>query len=82
MRPTNPNRIEVVDDAMADVLRKMSGAQRLRITSGMFTSARRWINSAVMTAHPDWSGEQVRAEVVRRLSHGTITTPSPCGGST
>ena len=65
-------QIEVVDDAMAEVLRAKSGAERLMIASRMFVSARRTILHVLHTEHPDWTEEQVCREAARRLSHGAI----------
>ena len=65
-------QIEVVDDAMAEVLRAKSGAERLRIAGGMFASARRTIIHLLRTQHPDWSEEEIVAETARRLSHGAV----------
>ena len=67
-----PKNIEVIDDAMAEVLRAKTGAQRLVIASGMYTSARRMLIGYLKTQHPDWSESQISAEAARRLSHGAI----------
>ena len=53
-----PKNIEVIDDAMAEVLRAKTGAQRLVIASGMYASARRMLIGYLKTQHPDWSGDQ------------------------
>ena len=63
---------EMVSDQMAQVLRRKTGAERLRIASGMFSSARRMIISMLRTEHPDWGMRQVNKEAARRLSHGAI----------
>lgn len=65
-------RIEVVDDAMADVLRGMTGAQRLRVGFGLFSSARRMLLCHLRHEHPDWSEQQINLEAARRLSHGAV----------
>ena len=41
----DPRNIEVIDDEMARVFRGMTGAQRLKIASDLFRSARRMIAS-------------------------------------
>jgi len=68
----DPRRIEVVDDEMARVLRGKTGPERLRIASGMFSSARRMLIAALRSEHPDWDERQVTEEAARRLSHGAI----------
>ncbi len=65
-------QIEVVDDAMAEVLRQKTGAERLAIAFGLFSSARRTLINVLTDQHPDWTPDQVVAEAARRLSHGAI----------
>jgi len=67
-----PERIEVVDDAMADVLRQKSSQERLRIAFGLFSSARRMLLSHFCSEHADWTDERINREAARRLSHGAI----------
>jgi Rv0078B-related antitoxin len=64
--------IEVVDDDMAEVYRAMTGAQRLKIASDMFESARRMIASHLAAEHPDWDERRIQEETARRLSHGEV----------
>jgi hypothetical protein len=66
------DRIEVVDEEMARILRGKTGAERLAIASGMYASARRMLLSHLAAEHPDWSEEQVTREAARRLSHGAV----------
>jgi hypothetical protein len=63
---------EMLDDQMADVLRHKTPAERLRIAAGMWRSARVIVRGAILTAHPDWSAEQVNREIARRMSHGVV----------
>lgn len=65
-------QIEVMDDAMAAVLRAKSGAERLRIAFGMYASARRMLMSHLRAEHPDWDERRVIAEAARRMSHGAV----------
>jgi len=65
------SRLEVLDADMARVLSAMTGAERLAVAAGMFRSARRMLSSHLRSEHPDWTAEQIQAEVARRLSHGT-----------
>lgn len=69
---TEPLRIEVIDDQMAEVLRAKTPAERLAIAHGMWSHARAMIQRIVKVDHPEWSEEQVRFQVARRLSHGAI----------
>jgi Rv0078B-related antitoxin len=70
--PIDPRNFEVLDDEMAAVFRTMTGAQRLKIASDMFRSARRMIASHLAVEHPDWDGQRLQEETARRLSHGAV----------
>ncbi|MBH0181633.1 MAG: hypothetical protein HP490_08170 [Nitrospira sp.] len=63
-------QIEVMDSAMAEVLRCKTPAQRLHIGFALWTSAKRMLTTHLSAEHPDWASEQISQEVVRRLSHG------------
>lgn len=65
-------KIEVMDGAMAQVLRHKTGEERLQIAFGMWRFARQVIMARVRQQHPDWSKSQVQGEVSRRLLHGAI----------
>ena len=65
-------RIEVMDDDMARILRAKTGAERLKIASDMFASARRMIASHLAAEHPDWDEERIQRETSRRISHGAL----------
>jgi hypothetical protein len=71
-RPLGDLRIEIVDHDMARVLRTKTGAERLKIASDMFASARRMIVSHLAAQHPDWDEEQIQREASRRISHGAV----------
>lgn len=64
-------RIEVVDDEMATVLRKKTGAERLQIANGLFRMAQRLIRSRFKAQHPEWTEGQIAAAVAKRISHGS-----------
>jgi hypothetical protein len=61
-------RVEIMDEAMAAVLRRKTGAARLQIASDLFSSARRMLLNHVRSTHPGWSEERVVQEVSQRLS--------------
>ena len=68
----NLEHIEVMDDAMAEVLRAKSGAERLQIASGIYASARQMLTSFLREQHPEWQEPMLQREVARRLSHGAF----------
>ena len=65
-------RIEVVDEAMAEVLRRKTTAERIAIGCGLWRSAKLMLQAQLAAKHPEWDRQQVDREVVRRLSHGTV----------
>jgi hypothetical protein len=60
--------VEVIDAQMAAVLRAKTGAERLRIASGMYASARRMLLGHLRAEHPDWDERQVAEVTARRLA--------------
>ena len=63
-------QIEVLDDAVAEILRKKTSEEKLKIASDMWRSAKVQIEASLGSIHKDWSKEQIEREVIRRLSHG------------
>ena len=66
-------QIEVVDDAIAQVLRRKTPAERVEMIFACNRTMRAVIEGAIRTAHPDWGDQQVRRAVARRMS-GTEPT--------
>jgi hypothetical protein len=66
----NPGRIEVMDDAMAEILRRKTGAERLAIANRMFVAAREMLRNHLRVQHPDWTDSELTREVSKRLLHG------------
>lgn len=66
-RMPDPRRIEVMDGAMAEVMRRKTPAERVAITLDANRTMRLLIEAAVRRAHPGYSDDQVRREVARRL---------------
>jgi hypothetical protein len=62
-----PHVIEVIDDHMAEVLRKMTPAQRLASANGMWLYARRRIIAQIRGEHSEWNEAAIAAEASRRL---------------
>jgi len=70
----DPRRIEVMDDAMAQVLRRKTPAERIAIGFSLWTSAKRMLTVRLSKSHPDWDEGRIQREVVKRLSNGTVRT--------
>jgi hypothetical protein len=57
-----PRDFEMMDEEMARVIRAKTGAERLKIASDMFSSARRMLVSHLRAEHPDWNEDRVQRE--------------------
>ena len=67
----DPRQVEVLDEAMAVVLRKMRPQDRLRIGFNLWISAHKMLLSHIRHSHPEWDEKAVEREVARRL-RGTL----------
>ena len=63
-------QIEVVDDRMAEVLRRKTPAERVAMVSAAHRTARLLIEGRLRTRHPDWNDARVSDEVARRMLRG------------
>lgn len=66
----DPGQIEVIDDAMADVLRAKQPWERVAMMSQANRTVRHLLAGGIRARHPDWSAEQVKREVARRMLGG------------
>ena len=66
------SRMEVPDDAVVEVLRRLTPGERLAIANRMWVSARQVVEFVVRRDHPNWNGEQVQQEIARRMLHGAV----------
>lgn len=66
-----PTHVEVVDDAIADILRRKIPAEKLRMIAGGWPLLRAMHRFQVREAHPDWNDDLVNAETNRRMIHGS-----------
>jgi hypothetical protein len=65
-------QIEVVDDKIADILRRKTPAERIRIACDLWVSVHRMLITHLRKTHPEWNSKRVEQEVAKRLSHGAI----------
>jgi hypothetical protein len=71
-RTPNPERIEVVDDDLAEVLRKKTPAERVEMIAAANRTARLLAAAGIRYQHPDWNESQIQAEIIRRVCGGTV----------
>lgn len=70
-RRLDPARIEVLDEAMAAVLRHKAPWERVAMIGQANRTMRALIEGHLRTWHPQWSDEQIKREIGRRLLRGT-----------
>ena len=61
-----------MDDEMARVIRSKTGAERLRIASRMYASARSMLVSYLRAERAEWDEGRIQREASRRMSHGAF----------
>jgi len=64
-------QIEVVDEAVAAMLRTKTPAERVAMANAAHRLARAILTAQVQRQHPDWAEPEVQREVARRLLHGS-----------
>lgn len=64
-------QIEVVDDAVAEVLRHKTIAQRVEMALAANRLVRLRIEGHLRTLHSDWPDERIQAEIARRMRLGS-----------
>ena len=67
----DPGQIEVVDYAVAEILRRKQPWERLAMAFEANKMMRLVLKAKVMREHPDWAEQQVSTEVARRYANGT-----------
>ena len=68
-RALEMERIEIVDHAVAAVLRAKSGMERLRLAHEAWELAWDRLTAFPSARHPEWDREEVRKQVAKRLGH-------------
>ena len=64
-------RFEVVEDAMAEILRRKTGLERLEIAGRLCRGARRLVRVNVSIRKPNWSEAKIDREASRRVAGGS-----------
>ncbi len=70
--PLDPRRIEVMDDRVAEIMRRLTLDQKLKMLDDMRQFAWTVSEAGVRHFHPEWSDGQVRTETLRRVSRGAF----------
>jgi hypothetical protein len=77
-RQVDARNIEVIDDALAAVLRRKTPAERVAMMSAANRTARILAEAGARFQHPDWNDEQIQTEVIRRVCGGTNRPSQVC----
>jgi hypothetical protein len=65
-------QIEVVDDAIAEILRQKTPAERVAMIFAANRTMRMMIAAVLRADHPDWTEDQIKCAVAKRMSRGAI----------
>ncbi len=64
-------QIEVVDDKVAEILRKKTGQERLKMVWDSWTFFCQRIEAHLRGIHPEWTREEIQKEIAKRVLYGT-----------
>ena len=65
-RTIDVRRIEVLDEAIVEVLRAKTLAERVAMVFEAERTMRLMLETQIRSGHPDWSDDQVTREIARR----------------
>ena len=64
-------QIEVVDDKVAEILKKKTGQERLKMVWDSWVYFNERLRTYLKSNHPEWTDEELRKEIIRRMTYGT-----------
>lgn len=70
---SSPPVVEIIDDAMAEMLRGKTEVERLQIAGRMWRSARVMLRAVIRSEHPEWDAQHLNQEIACRISHGLVS---------
>jgi Rv0078B-related antitoxin len=73
-RDSHPDmsRIDVVDPRVVEILRRMSGMDRLRLAHEMWQLTRERLTTFLRSHHPEWDEAELRLRVADWLLNGSV----------
>ena len=60
-----------MDRQMIEILRSKSTTEKIAMLGAAHRTAKKLVACGIRGMHPDWSDEEVQAEVTRRMFRGT-----------
>jgi hypothetical protein len=70
-RVVDPRRIEILDEAVVEVLRAKTVAERLAMAFDAERTMRLMLEAHLRSQHPDWDDSQIAGEIARRRLLGS-----------
>jgi len=64
-------QIEVVDDKVAEILKKKTGQERLKMVWDSWVYFNERLRAYLKGIHPEWTDDELRKEFIRRMNYGT-----------
>ncbi len=68
--PPEPRQIELIDKDFAKILRGKTPAERIAMGLDANRFVRLRLEAHLGDLHPDWNGQQIAAEIARRMLDG------------
>lgn len=62
-------QIEAIDDVSAEILKKKTPAERLKMAFDMWDYFHDFLSSYLTSIHAEWTSEQIQKEILRRLMY-------------
>jgi hypothetical protein len=72
VRPGESFADEVLNDAMAEILRRKTPGERLEIAFRLWKFAQGMVRESLRRDHPEWDEAEIQRQVAARMSHGAI----------
>lgn len=64
--------LEIIDDAVAEILRTKTVAERFAMIDQFWHLASQSIRARIVHEYPEWSRDKIQRELARRMSHGAV----------
>ncbi len=63
-------RVEILDEAIVEVLRRQSPAERMEMVLAANRLVRMRLEGHLHSLHPEWGPKQIQEEIARRVNRG------------
>ncbi len=65
----DPRRIELLDPLVKQILQSKTPEERLHMAFECNRTARTFMSAGLRSQHPEWTDEQIQAEIARRMAN-------------